>query len=152
MKVYRISNCKFIDDLKGTGAASFSGRWHNKGTYILYTAASPSLSLLESVVHISNIATVNYCMICLEIPEGSITTINANELPANWFENPPPDILKNIGDHFIFNNRYLALQLPSAIMPEESNYLINPNHPLFKQVKVVYKRNLAVDKRLVKLK
>jgi len=152
MKVYRISNCKYIDDLNGTGAASFSGRWHNKGTYILYTAASPSLALLESVVHISNIVTVNYCMICLKIPEDSITKINPNELPENWFANPSPDIIKNIGDHFVFNNRFLALQLPSAIMPEESNYLLNPNHPLFKQVKVVYKRSLEVDKRLLKLK
>jgi RES domain-containing protein len=152
MKVFRISNCKYIDDLKGTGAASFSGRWHNKGTYILYTAASPSLSLLESVVHISNIATSNYCMICLEVPENSILKIPATELPANWLENPSPDIIKNIGDQFIFNNRYLALQLPSAIMPEECNYLLNPNHLLFKQVKVVYKRSLDVDKRLLKLK
>lgn len=153
MKVYRISKCNFIDDLSGTGAALYGGRWHSKGTYIVYTAASPSLALLESVVHISNIQAMDYCMICLDIPESSIEEKTITDLPPNWFVNPAPDALQTIGDRFIQNNQYLALQLPSAIMPEENNYLLNPHHSLFKTIKVLYRRTVPIDERLlVKLK
>ncbi|MCO5242188.1 MAG: RES family NAD+ phosphorylase [Chitinophagaceae bacterium] len=148
-KVYRISKCRYIDDLKGTGAAKYSGRWHSKGTYILYTAATPSLALLESVVHLAGIPMESYCMICLEIPEGNILTITNKELPETWYINPPPGSLTAIGDHFIQKNQFLALQLPSAIMPEDNNVLINPNHKDFGKVKIVYKRTIPIDKRLL---
>lgn len=150
MKVYRISKCKYIDDLSGTGAAIFSGRWHSKGTYTLYTASSPSLALLESVVHISSIIVANYCMICLDIPDDKILEIAIKNLPDNWFENPPPDKLKFYGDSFIAESKFFALKLPSAIMPEESNYLLNPMHKDFKLVKKIYARNIPIDERLLK--
>lgn len=148
-KVYRISKCIYIDDLKGTGAAKFSGRWHSKGTYILYTAATPALALLESVVHISKIPAEDYCMLCLEIPSDRILSIDEKNLPNNWYNNPFPSSLAQIGDHFIRQNEYFALQLPSAIMPEDSNILINPGHKDFGKVKVVYKRSIPIDKRLL---
>ena len=150
MKVYRISKCEFISDLEGTGAARYPGRWNSKGTYILYTAATPSLALLESVVHISNIAVSSYCMICLSVPEDKIKTITSTELPASWSANPPADVLKKIGDSFIKENKFLALKIPSAIMPEENNFLLNPGHPDFKLVTVVYTRNIPIDERFLK--
>lgn len=149
MKVYRISKCKYIEDLSGTGAASYSGRWHSKGTHVLYTAQTSSLALLESVVHIAKIAQRDYCMICLEIPEDNIRRIEQAELPSDWFMNPSPDNLKAFGDHFITNRKFFALQLPSAIMPEEYNFLLNPNHPDFKKVKLLYRRTLPIDERLL---
>ena len=150
MKVYRISKCEYISDLNGTGAAQYAGRWHSKGTYILYTSATASLALLESVVHISNIAVTSYCMTCLSVPEDKIKTIASNELPRNWFSNPPPDALKKIGDSFVKENKFLALKIPSAIMPEENNFLLNPRHIYFKKVSVVYTRNIPIDERFLK--
>jgi RES domain-containing protein len=150
MKVYRISKCDFISDLRGTGAARYPGRWHSKGTYILYTAASPSLALLESVVHISNIAVASYCMVCLSVPEDKLKSITASELPDSWFANPPADILRSIGDEFIRENKFLALKIPSAIMPEEHNYLLNPGHTDFIKVAVVYTRIIPIDERFLK--
>ncbi|MHA4806949.1 RES family NAD+ phosphorylase [Flavitalea flava] len=150
MKVYRISKCRFIDDLKGTGAAGYPGRWHSRGTYILYTAGCASLALLETVVHISTILVSDFCMICLEIPEDKIITMTEADLPADWKINPSPDNLKTIGDQFIRENKYVALRLPSAVMPEENNYLLNPNHPDFDLVKEVYQRRISVDERLLK--
>ncbi|SDD16498.1 RES family NAD+ phosphorylase [Niabella drilacis] len=149
MKIYRISKCAYIDDLSGTGAASFPGRWHNKGTYILYTAASPSLALLESVVHITTIVKLELCIIGLEIPGTSIQEVFREQLPEGWFRNPPPDQLKNIGDQFVEEGQFLALKVPSAVMQEEYNYLLNPAHPDFESVKVVYSRHLHLDQRLL---
>jgi len=150
MKVYRISKCQYIDDLKGTGAANYAGRWHNKGTYVLYTAATASLALLESVVHMAKIPADGYCMICLEIPENNIQEIFVNNLPANWQAQPSPDILKSIGDSFIREGKFFALKLPSAIMPEDFNYLLNPNHPDASSIKIVFKRLVQIDDRLLK--
>lgn len=150
MKVYRIAKCNYINDLSGAGAAMYGGRWHSKGTYILYTSSSASLALLESVVHISNIQVFDFCTICLEIPDYSIEQITVEKLPANWFENPSADALKKIGDAFISANESLALEIPSAIVPEENNYLLNPFHSLFNKVKILFVRNVAIDKRLMK--
>ena len=145
--VYRISKCRYIDDLKGTGAAAYAGRWHSKGTHILYTANSPSLALLESVVHMAGIALVDYCLICLEIPDDKIIKKNVRDLPNNWYANPSPGALSMIGDNFIRQNEYLAIEIPSAIMPEENNLLLNPNHVDFLKVKIVYRRNIPIDQR-----
>lgn len=150
MKVYRISKCQYIDDLTGTGAAMYGGRWHNKGTHVLYTAATPSLALLESVVHIATIKAKGFCMICLDIPEDNITTLIINELPSEWFISPPTDALKFIGDAFINANKFLALRIPSVIMPEENNYLLNPSHKDFKKVKIIYNRTIPLDERLLR--
>lgn len=149
MIVYRISKCIYIYDLKGTGAATYGGRWHSKGTFILYTAATPSLALLESVVHIATVAASGFCMISLEIPEDKIQELSFADLPLNWYLHPPPKSLKSFGDLFIKENKYLALKLPSAIMHEESNYLLNSNHSDFKLVKVLSKRDVAIDERLL---
>ena len=146
-KVYRISKCVHIDDLKGTGAAAYAGRWHSKGTYILYTANSPSLALLESVVHMAAIPLLDYCMICLEIPSEKIVKVEIKDLPTNWYTNPAPGVLGAIGDNFIRKNEYLGLEIPSAIMAEETNILLNPNHPDFLKVKVNYRRTIPIDKR-----
>ena len=150
MIVYRISKCKFIDSLNSMGAATFGGRWNSKGIHVIYTAATPSLALMESVVHIFNIPVDDYCMAFIEIPEDKIAEIKLADLPANWFINPARDTLKSIGDRFIKNNIFLALKLPSAIMTEDFNFLLNPNHADFKKVKIISTRTIPIDERLFK--
>ena len=150
MTVYRISNCKYIDDLSGTGAATYGARWNSKGTHLLYTASSPSLSMLESVVHISNITFDLYCMIVLELPEDKLQEMPIEKLPSNWQQFPPPDILKQVGDFLVSKGIYLALKIPSVIVPEDFNVLVNPAHKDFKKIKVLAKRKVLFDNRLFK--
>lgn len=150
MRVYRISKCKYIDDLSGKGAASFPGRWNGKGVHVVYTAQSASLALLESVVHLSSIPTITYCMLTLEIPDLSIQELPAADLPKDWEQNPPDEKLKNIGNRFVEEAKFLALKIPSAIMPEEFNYILNPNHKQFNLVKILSNRNLSIDERLLR--
>ncbi|MCH5598513.1 RES family NAD+ phosphorylase [Niabella ginsengisoli] len=149
MKVYRISKCKYIDDLTGTGASVYSGRWHNKGTHILYTAASPSLAMLETIVHISNVVVDETCLICIELPDVPVMEIPIKTLQDGWFKNPSPENLRFIGDEFIKEKKYFSLKVPSAVMPEESNYLLNPAHSAFSKIKVVYTRTIPIDARLL---
>ena len=148
MRIYRISSCNYITDISGKGAALYGGRWNNKNTYILYTAESRALALLEAVVHIGKVKDLGFCILTLELPGDLVEIYPQNELPSDWKKNPAPDHLKKIGDDFIKSNRKLALKLPSVIMEEESNILINPAHPDFIKIKIVGTKKIQIDNRL----
>jgi RES domain-containing protein len=148
MKVYRISKCNYIDDLSGTGAALFGGRWNSKRVYILYTAATASLALLETIVHTSAIPREGFCLLELEIPENKILEVKEKQLPSGWQTYPAPSSLKTFGDDFIQKGSFLALKIPSAVLSEEFNYLLNPGHPDFKKIKINKKKTITIDGRL----
>jgi RES domain-containing protein len=149
--VYRISHCKYIDDLSGTGAALNGGRWNSEGTYILYTSSNASLALLETLVHFNGMQkSCEFCRLKILIPEENIFECTPDILPAGWDEFPPPLALQQTGDRFINDKKYFALKIPSAIEPEEWNYLLNPAHPLFKKIKIAERKLLTIDKRLMK--
>lgn len=151
MKLYRISLCKYIDDLTGTGAEITGGRWNSKGVRVLYTAGSASLAMLEIVAHINNtVIEAAYCMIVLEVPENSIIEFKSTELSKNWDNFPAERETRIVGDKFVREQKALILKVPSVIVPEDNNYLINPAHKMFSDVKVISKRNISFDKRLVK--
>ncbi len=148
MIVYRISPCMYNRDLSGMGAAMYGGRWNSKGTYIVYASMTPSLAMLETVVHLSVIPTDEYCIAQINIPDDSIDELNISELPSGWNLYLAPDTLKLIGDRFVSEHKYLALRIPSAIVNLESNILINPRHPDFKKVRLISSENILIDKRL----
>src|ERR1700746_1747205 len=149
MIVYRISECKYINDLSGKGAALFGGRWNSKDVYMIYTSQSGALALLEAVVHIGKVPRAGlYCMATIDLHGNSIETFPKDKLPSDWQTNPSPDYLKTIGDHFIKSGKYLALEVPSVLMSEEHNYLLNPAHPDFRKVKVIAEKVITVDERL----
>jgi RES domain-containing protein len=148
MIVYRIAHCSFINDLTGRGAATYGGRWNSVDTHILYTAQSRALALLEAVAHLGRTTTSGYCIADIEIPDSSIAVYPADQLPAGWQTSPPPDHLKAIGDRFVSANKYLALAIPSVLMAEENNYLLNPSHRLFSSVRIIAQRPLNIDQRL----
>jgi RES domain-containing protein len=148
MTVYRISNCKYVNDLSGKGAALYGGRWNNKDTYLIYTAQSRALALLETVVHTGKIPEDGFCLVAIELPDTSLYTYTTEQLPPGWHSSPPPDYLKAIGDEFVRKNKYLAIKVPSVLMMEEYNLLINPAHPMFGSVKITSHRQLNMDQRL----
>lgn len=151
--VYRIGQCKHIDDLSGTGAALNGGRWNSEGTYILYTSSNASLALLETIVHFNGLPYGReYCRLKMLIPEEHIFELSPDLLPLDWNDFPPPQILQQTGDRFINEKKYFALKIPSAVEPEEWNYLLNPAHPDFQKVKIAERTQLSIDKRLMKYK
>lgn len=150
MILYRISACKHINDLTGTGASLYGGRWNSLGIAMTYTAGSPSLAMLETLVHLGGRITGNFCQLALEAPEDSILTYSESDLPTNWREHPAPDALKKLGNKFILEGKYLCMKVPSVIVPEEFNCLINPEHPDFDKITVLVKGKINFDNRLVK--
>ncbi len=149
MVVYRIAKKEFIEDLSGKGAAMFGGRWNSKNTYIVYTAESRALALLESLAHIGKIQGSIFSIASIFIPDNFIDIILKENLSPYWYSNPPPDYLRIIGDNFIKNKKNLALKIPSVIVPDEYNYLLNPSHIEFNKIKIMNVQALALDKRLL---
>ncbi len=152
MLVYRISDCRYIKDLSGKGAALYGGRWNNRDTYMVYTAQNRGLALLEAVVHMGIIPPSGYCMVSIDLPDNSIYYYPPDHLPPDWHQSPAPDYLRLIGDNFIQSGKYMAMAVPSVLMMEEYNILLNPRHADFGKVKIKSERALQMDERLVKSK
>jgi RES domain-containing protein len=151
MIVFRLSKQAFIKDLSGIGAEKTGGRWNSKGVPVLYTAASRALAVVEVVVHVPvGIIPINYQLATLEVPDSSILEIDVNDLPKNWATNPFTRQTQDIGNSFIRNNEYLVLQVPSATITGDINYVINPRHPEFNNVKIKSIEPFIFDVRLFK--
>ncbi len=150
MVVFRIARCKYINDLSGRGAAMYGGRWNGVGVHLLYTAGAASLAMLECLVHFGGRIVGDYCQLAMEVPEHSILSIAEESLPENWRDSPAPDFLQTYGKQFVEEGQFLMLKVPSVLVPDEFNYLINPNHPDFNQIVILVKSSIRFDERLLK--
>ena len=152
MMLYRLSKQAYCNDLSGYGAEKTGGRWNSKGIPMLYTASSRALAMVEIAVHVPlGIIPFNYYLIIIEIGgEESMLKANISDFPPNWNKSPFIKATQLIGDNFIRSNTHLVLQVPSVIVPGDYNYLINPRHPLFKNVQVKNTEPFEFDLRLFK--
>lgn len=148
MTVYRICHQQYSDDLSGTGAKLFGGRWNSKGVGMLYVSEFISLTLLEMLVHAQfRDFAVPLCLLSITIPDqAEIKELKLQKLKADWISDD--SFTKFIGDEFIHAGKNLIMKVPSAIVTEEHNFLINPAHPDFKKVKIASNRIFETDKRL----
>jgi RES domain-containing protein len=153
MRVYRIERKKYLDTtLKGVGAALTEGyRWNSLHTFLVYTAESRALATLEVSVHLDlneDLPTDRY-YVEIDIPEDvKILELSVEDLPENWDAKPPAMETQYIGDDFVSQNQAAVLKVPSCIVQQEFNYLINPNHPDTKKIKVVSTQTFTFDRRL----
>jgi RES domain-containing protein len=148
MIVYRITNERFKSDISGNGAAMYGSRWNSKGNPLLYTSQFISLSILESLVHLKrkDIPPTQY-LLEIDLPdEKEIVEISYQKIKKNWHEEL--EYTQWLGDQFLQNNKKLFLKVPSAIVPQESNFLLNPLHVDFKKVRIISSELLQLDKRL----
>ncbi|HQW85015.1 MAG TPA: RES family NAD+ phosphorylase [Ferruginibacter sp.] len=152
MIVYRITNSHFKDDISGNGAKIKGARWNKPGSSMLYTSEHISLCTLELLVHIGFIDIQKlYHLISIYVPDDAqLRKISEDKLKANWLEDE--DYTAFIGTEFINNNVNLILEVPSANIPEEHNYLINPTHKDFKKVKIKSSKSFIFDERLYSFK
>ena len=151
MMVYRLSRKQYSNDLSGKGAEISGGRWNNKGVFALYTASSRALAVLEVAVHVPyGIMPIDYWMITIEIPEEHILRLSIADLPKNWNQNPTIPATRDFGDRLLNKNEYLSLQMPSASVAGDYNYIVNPLHPEFSRVKILFTEPFEFDSRLFK--
>tara|TARA_Y100001972_G_scaffold122909_1_gene169331 strand:- start:1208 stop:1681 length:474 start_codon:yes stop_codon:yes gene_type:complete len=131
MIVYRISKRIYIKDLEGTGAGLYGGRWNPPGVRLLYTAGSVSLACLEFLVNNYHLLSPpDICLAKIEIKTTAIKELEKDQLPDQWDEKAfIPTFTQEIGADFVKANEHYVLKIPSVIVSEEHNYLLNPNHP-----------------------
>lgn len=152
MKVFRIERKKYLNTtLQGVGAALTEGyRWNSLNTYLVYTAESRALATLEVSVHLdfSEDLPTDRFYVEIEIPDDiEILELSIEQLPENWDSKPPILETQFIGDDFVSQKNAAVLKVPSAIVPPESNYIINPNHPDSAKIKVISTQKLLFDDR-----
>jgi RES domain-containing protein len=150
MIVYRFSAPKFANDISGTGAKLKGGRWNIPGIPVLYTSASISLALLETLVNAATLdELLSIQLVEIEIEEINFHEINPDQLKKDWWTDfdytqwMGSEILKN-------NNNILAIKCPSAVVDGEYNFIINPYSSSFKTIKVNSRKSFRFDKRLFK--
>ena len=149
MIVFRLSKAKYARDLSGKGAEKAGGRWNSKGTPMVYTSASRALCTAEIAVHTPlGILPNDYHLITLQIPDHSIWVFPDTDLPDDWKLFPHPDTTQKMGDLFIRSQAYLTMRVPSVVVQGDYNFLVNPDHSDFDQVKVLEIEPFSFDKRL----
>jgi len=149
MIVYRLSKGKYHSDLSGKGAEIYGGRWNSKGTALLYTSQSRALAFAEISMHIPlGIVPKDYFLVTIQIPDtADILELTEADMPADWRSNPHSDSTQKIGDKFATDIKRLALRVPSAVVPGDFNHLINPSHPMMKEVTIVNVEPFEFDSR-----
>jgi RES domain-containing protein len=147
MQVYRITTEKWAGNLRGSG---FAARWNSNGVFVAYTASSRALACLEMVVHLnSDRLKSEFRMSVVEISEEvEITKINIEDLPEGWTEHYGYQICQEIGDGWIEAFETCVLQVPSAVIKHEFNYLINPQHQDFQKIKIIEIEDFEFDLRI----
>jgi RES domain-containing protein len=147
MILFRLTTGKYANDISGTGAKINGGRWNPAGFGGLYTSQYISLAILEILVRATKTTSPeSYTLTSFEIPDNGVYQIQLKKLKNNW----KTDLryTQGIGEDFLKENQSLCLQVPSAIVPQENNFLLNPLHSDFNKVKIIATELLELDKRL----
>jgi RES domain-containing protein len=133
----------------GEGAALAGGRWNSRGIRVVYTSGSASLAALETLVHLNPLIRFKYLVFQIDFDERLVEKVMADSLTADWRDEPPPPSTKRIGDQWVKETRSAVLELPSVLIPTESNYLLNPAHSDFKSIAIRKPEPFAFDLRLL---
>ncbi len=150
LTTWRLLKVKYANRaLSGEGARLYGGRWNSPGRLVIYTAESLALAALEILVHVkSHEELSNYQKIKFEFDEGLFTDIKQESLSVNWRAGRTTDETRQLGDAWLKRNDYPILRVPSVIIPEEWNYLLNPLNPKFSKIKASSTQPFSFDPRL----
>ena len=150
MNVYRITYTKYANDLSGEGSKLFGSRWNYPGVYCLYAAESRALAMLEFAVNtkLEDIPRT-LSVITYNIPD-QFHPLSIAGLPGNWSNPKIPDDTRGLGTKLLREAKHIAIRVPSVIIHEEYNFLINPRHADIKHVTIAAIADFSFDVRLKK--
>ena len=136
----------------GEGSRLYGSRWSSPGVVVTFASSSRALAILEVMVNLQASKILHEYMMCgIEVPKEYIQVVDRSSLPEAWDANPAPQENRVIGDNLIESGAALALEVPSAVVPLENNYIINPSHPDFEKVEILPARQIEFDTRLMDL-
>lgn len=148
---WRIVKAKHQDRaFDGEGARVAGGRWNSPGLPMIYTAQSAALAALEMLVHLNSSTVLSsYVLIPCSFMQRVVLRLDRTRLPARWRAPPAVPQLQLLGDAWLKNGLSAVLEVPSAIIPSESNYLVNPAHPDFASTSLGPTQPFDFDARLM---
>ena len=152
MRVWRLCRSRYsAEALNGEGGLGASGRWHVKGTRIVYASQTLSLAALEYLVHVArDLAPPDLISVEIDVPASvKIQRMAASDLPDGWNATPAPAAAQRLGTDWVVGGEATVLEVPSALIPHEHNYLLNPARPEFGKITVVRRRRFSFDPRLL---
>ncbi len=135
----------------GEGARRYGGRWHHKGQAAVYAAATQSLAALEILVHAdTDLIGNDFVAFAVDIPDSELEVekLSGSDLPPHWRTEYPPISCQMLGGQWLEQNRTAVIAVPSAVIPEESNFIFNPNHPDFAKLQIQPATAFSFDPRL----
>ena len=146
MKLWRISN---YADLQGIGGVRAGGRWHSRGRPVVYLAESAAGALLEVLVHLEisgpDDLPDSYRLLTIDVDD-SVVPAACPPLPADW---PIREsVTRGVGDDWLASATSALLRVPSAIVPDVHNVLLNPLHPDAGKATIAAVRTVPFDRRL----
>ncbi|MFT4196060.1 RES family NAD+ phosphorylase [Ottowia sp.] len=149
--VWRITTARFAASaFSGEGARLHGGRWNPKGWELVYAAQSQSLALLELMVQDDPLR-AHYVLIPAQLPAGlPATRIEVAQLPEGWRTIGERGALQALGLAWLQEGRTAVLDVPSAVVPAERNFLLNPRHPDFARIAIGEPQSLHTDTRLLR--
>jgi RES domain-containing protein len=137
------------DAFVGEGAKLFGGRWNSPGIAVVYASQHKSLAALELLVHFNPLTPNRFKAFRFEFVDSLIETVRVKALPSDWRQEPSPPSSQQFGDAWVRESRSAVLAVPSIIIPDELNYLLNPAHPDFKKIAVGAPKDFTFDPRLL---
>jgi RES domain-containing protein len=148
---WRLCSTRFAKTaFSGEGARMAGGRWNDKGIRVVYCGGSLALAALELFVHVDpGDLPDDLVAIQVTIPEDlEVERITVRSLPAGWRRTPGPETLKELGNAWVTRGSSAVLAVPSAIIPAEENYLLNPTHEDFSRVVLARPEPFVFDPRM----
>ena len=149
MRVFRICK-KAHAAFDGEGARLYGGRWNRKGTAVVYASESLALAALELLVHVEpSLLPADLVCVVADVPDSvGVETVAVRDLPREWRHHPAPEALAERGTEWTKSGRTAVLAVPSALIPRERNFLLNPAHPDFRKIRPQSPESFALDARL----
>lgn len=147
MLVYRITLEKWSGSLAASGRAA---RWNSNGRHVIYASWTRSLACLENVVHKKGRGLLgSFKTMLIEVPESvKVQSIEPNDLPGNWQDFEAYPTCQQLGDAWLSGMKSAVLTVPSVIVPQEHNFLMNPQHPDFQHIKLLLTEDFIFDPRI----
>ncbi len=152
LEAFRVVKADYADTaFDGEGARRSGGRFNSAGTRAVYCSDSLALALLEVAVHLPSYRGLRgRVSFQLSFKESLVETLEEADLPKDWRSTPPSRSSQNVGDVWIAEGRSAILSVPSVLLPNARNYLLNPLHPDFAKITIAKPEPIPIDPRLEK--
>ena len=151
-RIYRLTKARYADTaFSGEGSMRYNGRWHRRGIRIVYASDAPASALLEVIAHTEAHNRLQHDYVLFEVrldPDEHLLTVGSDMLPDDWRAVPWPTSTQEIGMFWHEEQASVVLNVPSAVVPRQRNFLVNVAHPRFNELQIQEPEPFEIDSRL----